>query len=345
METLWFFLLAWVLFTYVVLDGFDLGAGVCHLFVARTPAERRQVLASVGPVWDGNEVWLVVAGGTMFAVFPKLLATSFSGFYLPLMIVLWLLVFRALSIELHHHVASRLWTQFWDVAFAVSSTLLIVCLGAALGNVVRGVPLDESGTFFVPLWSDFRVGGVTGVLDWYTLLVAATALLALTHHGALWLLSKTDGPVAERAQSLASRLLLPLLLAVVALTAVSFTVQPLALEHLTARPWGAVFPVLALLALGATHRWRATGRFTAAFVASGMFLYGLLASAAVGLFPYVLPARDPAYGLTVTDVASRSETLSGALSWWLPGMALACVYVVIVMRCMPATYHVDDEGH
>lgn len=345
METLWFCLLGWVLATYVVLDGFDLGAGVCHLFVARTPAERRQVLASVGPVWDGNEVWLIVAGGTMFAAFPKLLATAFSGFYLPLMIVLWLLVFRALAIELHHHVASRLWTQFWDVAFAGSSALLIICLGAALGNVVRGVSLDESGSFFAPLWTDLRVGADTGILDWYTLLVAATALLALTHHGALWILAKTDGPVAERAQALAARLLLPLLLAVLVLTGVSFSVQPLTLEHLNLRPWGAVFPILALAGLAASHRWRCTGRYFAAFLGSGAFLYGLLASAAVGLFPYVLPARDPIHGLTVTDVAVRTDTLSTTLTWWLPGMALACAYVVIVFRSMPATYHVDDEAH
>ena len=206
METLWFCLLAWMLATYVVLDGFDLGAGILHLFVAKNEAERRQVIRSVGPVWDGNEVWLIAAAGTMFFAFPKLLAVALSGLYLPLMIVLWLLIFRALGIELRHQLDDRLWTQFWDFAFAGASFLIAVCLGAALGNIIRGVPLKQDGTFFEPLWTDFKVGPDTGILDWYTLLVALTATLALTHHGALWLHARTDEAVAERAGRLAGHL-------------------------------------------------------------------------------------------------------------------------------------------
>src|SRR6185503_8619411 len=170
MATIWFWLLALVLAVYAVLDGFDFGVGLLHFVIAKTPAERDTLLRSIGPVWDGNEVWLVAAGGTLFAAFPLLYATAFSGFYLPLIIVLWLLLFRALGIELRHHSDNPLWLQLWDVAFSASSALLAVFFGAALGNLVRGLPLNDRGEFFEPLWTDFRVGEVTGILDWYTLL-------------------------------------------------------------------------------------------------------------------------------------------------------------------------------
>ena len=151
METLWFCLIGFMLATYVVLDGFDLGVGVLHLFVARTEEERELVLRTIGPVWDGNEVWLLASGGAIVLAFPTLYATSFSGFYLPLMMVLWLLIWRALGIEMHHYIRERLWNQFWNVIFTVSSFMLALFLGVALGNVIRRVPLSAEGKFFLPL--------------------------------------------------------------------------------------------------------------------------------------------------------------------------------------------------
>jgi len=183
METIWFCLVAVMIAVYVVLDGFDLGAGIIHLFVARTDSERRAVLGSIGPVWDGNEVWLLAGGGTLYFAFPALYASSFSGFYLPLMIVLWLLILRGISIEFRNHIQSPVWQPLWDVVFAGASALLAIFFGAALGNVVRGVPLDASGEFFLPLWTDFTVGMDTGILDWYTILIAVAALLTLIGDG------------------------------------------------------------------------------------------------------------------------------------------------------------------
>src|SRR6266581_2418277 len=159
METTWFCLVAVMIAIYVVLDGFDFGAGIVHLFVARSEGERRRVLSSIGPVWDGNEVWLLAGGGTLYFAFPSLYSSSFSGFYLPLMIVLWLLILRGISIEFRNHLTSLVWQPFWDVVFAGASALLAIFFGAALGNVVRGVPLDASGDFFLPLWTNFRLGG------------------------------------------------------------------------------------------------------------------------------------------------------------------------------------------
>src|SRR6201993_4183194 len=205
MGTLWFCLVAGMLTVYVLLDGFDLGAGAIHLLVAKTDQERREVLASIGPVWDGNEVWLIAAGGTLYFAFPALYASGFSGFYLPLMIVLWLLILRGISIEFRNHIKSAVWDPFWDFLFCASSLLLAIFFGAALANVVRGVPLDASGYFFEPLWTDFRLGEQTGILDWYTILIAVLSLLVLVIHGALWVQMKTSGDVSARAGNLAGR--------------------------------------------------------------------------------------------------------------------------------------------
>src|SRR5580704_14193231 len=191
MQTIWFCLIAIMVAMYVVLDGFDLGAGAIHLWVARDDAERQQVIRSIGPVWDGNEVWLLAAGGTLYFAFPQLYASGFSGFYLPLMIVLWLLILRGTSVEFRNHVDSSIWLKFWDVTFSASSLFLAVFFGAALGNVVRGVPLDANGYFFEALWTNFRLGPNTGILDWFTLVVGVAALATLALHGALWVALKT----------------------------------------------------------------------------------------------------------------------------------------------------------
>src|SRR3954469_21282250 len=208
MQTFWFVLVAFMLTGYVVLDGFDLGAGIIHLLVAKTDDERRLVIRAIGPVWDGNEVWLLAAGGTLFFAFPGVYASSFSGFYLPLNMVLWLLVLRAIGIEFRVHLDTRVWCDFFDGLFAIGSLLLAIFFGAALGNVVRGVPLAHDGTFFVPLWTDFRVSSQPGVLDWYTILAGVLALVALSLHGANYIAVKTEGDLQQRARR-TTQLLLP----------------------------------------------------------------------------------------------------------------------------------------
>src|SRR6058998_3414581 len=166
METIWFILVALMLTAYVVLDGFDLGVGILSPWVAKTPDERRLVQRTIGPVWDGNEVWLLAAGGALYFAFPLLYASSFSGFYLPLMMVLWLLMLRGVGVELRSHVSDPLLWSLFDFLFA-----------AAIGNVIRGVPLDSSGYFFEPLWTNFRAGSSPGILDWYTVLTGVLALV------------------------------------------------------------------------------------------------------------------------------------------------------------------------
>src|SRR5216683_2733134 len=197
MGFIWFWLVAIVIVAYVVFDGFDLGVGILHPFLARTDEEKQLMLRSIGPVWDGNEVWLLAGGGTLYFAFPLLYASAFSGFYLALMIVLWLLIMRGASIELRSQMDSGVLRSFFDGLFFLSSALLAIFFGAALGNVIRGVPLGEDGYVFLPLWTNWRVGDEPGILDWYTVMGGVVALVALSLHGALYLAVKTEGSLQE----------------------------------------------------------------------------------------------------------------------------------------------------
>jgi cytochrome d ubiquinol oxidase subunit II len=332
METLWFCLTAFLITGYVVLDGFDLGAGVAHLFVARTDDERQQVLKSIGPVWDGNEVWLLAGGGTLYFAFPKLYASSFSGFYLPLMIVLWLLILRGSSIEFRNHIDNATWKPFWDVVFAGSSLLLAVFFGAALGNVVRGVPLDERGEFFLPLWTDFSVGPSPGILDWYTILTGLLALAALSMHGSLWVAAKTRELVCRRAQHLAWRLAGVVGVLTVLVTVATFMVQPHVWTRISSNPVGWIFPALAIGGLLGVLQQLAREEHRKAFLCSCVYLVGMLGAAAFGLFPMVLPGIEASRSLTVYNTAAGAYGLGIGLAWWLPGMALATGYTVFLYR-------------
>ena len=342
METLWFTLVAAMIALYVVLDGFDLGAGVIHLFVARNEAERRTVLASIGPVWDGNEVWLIAGGGTLYFAFPALYSSSFSGFYLPLMMVLWLLILRGIAIEFRNHLQSLVWQPLWDTVFAAASGLLAIFFGAALGNVVRGVPLDRSGEFFLPLWTDFAAGKESGILDWYTLLIAVAALLALTVHGALWVALKTEGDVHRRARLAAKRVWWGLAASVVVITLASFHIQPHLKESFADRPWGYLFPLLALVGLVGMRLLDGRREGLEAFLCSCLFLLAMLVSAAFGLYPYVLPSNgDPSFSLTVANSAAAPYGLRVGLYWFIPGVLLTTSYFVYTYRSFKGKVRID----
>ncbi len=294
MGTLWFWLVALMISVYVLLDGFDLGAGAIHLVIARTDEERKQVLSSIGPVWNGNEVWLLATGGTLYFAFPVLYASGFSGFYLPLMIVLWLLILRGIAIEFRDHIHSEVWDPVWDFLFCSSSLLLCVFFGAALGNVIRGVPLDASGYFFEPLWTNFQVGTETGILDWYTVLVGLLALAALMVHGALWIVVKTTGAVHERSLRIARLTWWAVVALTIAVTITSFRVQPAIAHHFRSAPW--------------------------------------LLSAVFGIFPMVLPARNAAFSMTIENTQAANYGLTVGLIWWILGVILVTGYFIFVYR-------------
>ena len=340
METVWFIMVAFMLTAYVVLDGFDLGAGIIFFFVAKNHEERRLVLKTIGPVWDGNEVWLVAASGALYFAFPLLYASSFSGFYLSLMIVLWLLMLRGLGVELRSHLNDPLWWSLFDFVFAVSSLLLTFFLGVAIGNVVRGVPLDADHYFFVALWTNFRAGPNPGILDWYTFLTGGLAFATLTVHGAHYVALKTEGVVNARARRAAAigwyALAIFTLLAAVA----SFSIRPQALHNFQQHPWGCLLPCMVAAALVLIPVLRSKERDLAAFLASAAYITGMLGATAFAIYPALLPASaNPAHDLTIYNTRTGAYSLSVGLIWWLFGLGLAFGYFTFLYRSFRGKVH------
>src|SRR6266478_1769776 len=333
MEPVWFVLVAVMIIAYVVLDGFDLGAGVLHLLIARTEEERRTVIRTIGPVWDGNEVWLIAGAGTLYFAFPLLYASAFSGFYLPLNMVLWLLVLRGIGIEFRMHIENHVWRSLFDGFFAISSALLAIFFGAALGNVVRGVPLGADHFFFEPLWTNFRTGADTGILDWYTCGAAILALVALVVHGALYVALKTEGAVNQKSRKLARRLQ-PLLIVLTTVgVPITAVVRPRTMHNFSEYPLAYVIPLAVAVSLAAMWTFERQAREKVAFLSSCAYIVAMLAGVAVALYPSLLPSSgDPARDITIYNAATGEYALRVGLIWWALGMGLAFGYFVFVYR-------------
>jgi len=346
MATVWFIIVAVMITAYVVLDGFDLGAGIIYLFVANNSAERRSVLRAIGPVWDGNEVWLLAAGGTLYFAFPQLYASGFSGFYLPLMIVLWLLMLRAVGIEFRTHMENPVWQGFFDFIFWISSALLAIFFGAALGNVIRGVPLGADGYFFEPLWTNFKVGPQPGILDWYTVLAGIVALVTLTAHGALYIAIKTEGEVNRRARRIAL-ITWPVQFFLTCFSlAATYFVRPYVAQNYIAYPIGFLIPVVVFACL-AIMVWAASkGEEKTAFIASSLYIAGMLVGAVFALYPRVLPASTgPAYNLTIYNSAAGRHGLSVGFAWWTLAAVLAVAYFIFIYRMFRGKVSLEGEGY
>lgn len=331
MQTVWFMLVAFMLTAYVMLDGFDLGVGSLHLIAARTDEERRMLLRSIGPVWDGNEVWLLAAGGTLFYAFPLLYASSFSGFYLPLCMVLWLLIFRAIGIEFRTHMDNTLWREFFDGVFSIASLLLIILFGAALGNVIRGVPLAADHYFFVPLWTDFMPGAKPGALDWYTILCAVVSVAVLALHGGLYIILKTEGALNARMRAIVKWLWPLVAVGSIAALVGTVAVRPRLLDNYRTSPVGWAIPVVVIAALGAIFYFTRAGDALKAFLASCLYIVAMLSGAAFALYPVLLPSSgDPALSVTIWNASAGASSLSIGLIWWSFGMVVAIGYFVLV---------------
>ena len=346
MGFLWFWLVAVMIVGYVVFDGFDLGVGVLHLFLVRNETERQATLRSIGPVWDGNEVWLIAGGGTLYFAFPLLYASAFSGFYLPLMIVLWLRGLRGISIELRNHSEVCVWRALLDGVFGLASTLLGIFYGAALANVLRGVPLKADGYFFLPLWTNWQPGISPGILDWYTVIGGLVALVALTLHGALWLTIKVSGQLERRARNLVT----PLWLVLIALTAVSLVatvaVRPESLHNYNTYPISYIVPLGVVVSLFLLWYWNRKAQPVKAFLASSVYLFFMLAGACWSVYPSLLPATTGTQNdITLTRALSGQHTLSVGLAWWTFGMILAVCYMVFVYSRFKGKVDVAESGH
>jgi len=332
MATLWFCIVAVMLTAYVVLDGFDIGAGIIHLVAARTDSDRRRILRSIGPVWDGNEVWLLAAGGALYFAFPQLYASSFSGFYLPLMMVLWLLMLRAIGLEFRSHLSETVWKQFLDGIFAVSSILLAIFYGAAMGNVVRGVPLAADHYFFLPLFTNWRVGPSPGILDWYTVLSGVVALVALGAHGAHYVALKTEGELNLRSRRIAGVLHPALLVLTLISMFASLYIRPELLANYRLAPLGYIIPLGVFGSIAAMMLFARRDNDRGAFLASSSYLTFMLVGVAFSLYPVILPGTDPKLSLTIANSVTSEYAMRVALVWWTIGTILALGYFVFVYR-------------
>jgi cytochrome d ubiquinol oxidase subunit II len=344
MPTFWFIIVAAMISVYVLLDGFDLGAGAVHLFIAKNDAERRTILRAIGPVWDGNEVWLVAAGGTLFFAFPLLYASSFSGFYLPQTMVLWLLMLRAIGIEVRTRIDNKLWKAFFDVIFGLASILLAIFFGAALGNVIRGVPLNADGYFFEPLWTNWRVGVQNGTLDWYTVVCAVVALVTLVVHGSLYLATKTEGELNSRARKVASTLWPVQVAATIFSLIATVYAVPRVLDNYGRWPIGYLTPLIVIASLVYLYFAHSRGHDKAAFVASCAYIAGMLVGAAFALYPNVLPASTgQQYSLTIYNAATGAYGLAIGVVWWTLGIILALGYFVFTYRMFRGKVNPGEE--
>ena len=324
MHTAWFCFVAWMITMYVVLDGFDLGVGAMHRVLARTDAERQQAASAIGPVWDGNEVWLIAGGGTLFLAFPTAYASAFSGLYFGLIIVLWLLLGRGLALELRHQIEHPLWHAACDTVFWLSSAALALVFGVALGNIVRGVPLSADHFFGLPLFH---------ILNWYAVLIGVFGLVTLCAHGSFFLAWRTTGALAERARLWAPRLLIAAAVLFLAMIGPTVAVRKEMVTRLVDHPWTLIFPLLAIGSVVATFVFWRRAIWQRAFIASSLFIVGLLTTAAAGLYPNLLPARHGhPNSLTIDNAAAGPHSLRIGIVWWPLGMALAVAYFVYSYR-------------
>lgn len=318
---------------FVVLEGFDIGAGMLQYVVGKTEAERRTVIAAIGPLWSWHEVWLIGFGGTFLLAFPAMMTAAFSGFYLALFILLWCLILRGISIEVSGHIADPLWRAGWHFCFVLSNVLLAVLIGAALGNVVRGVPLDAQGTFALPLFTNFRPDGSVGVLDWYTVSAAVFLLVTFAAHGAVGLALKTVGRVHDRSIETA-KLLWRFVFGLLALITVeTWQVRPGFFSAMVSQPFGwfgllgtgfGGFSVL----VGLNKRSERH-----ALLGSACFISGLMVAGAAGIFPLMLRSTlAPEYSLSAYRSAADAHSLAIALVWWPIALSFSLGYFWFVYR-------------
>jgi cytochrome d ubiquinol oxidase subunit II len=344
----WYFFVSLMLIIYVALDGRNFGAGMLQWFVAKTPEERRQVIAAIGPLWSWHEVWLVGFGGTLIAAFPRLMASAFAGYYLALFLILWCLLLRGVSIEVGGHINDNLWQGLWDFVFGFSNLLLAVLFGAAAGNVARGVPLDANGDFSMAFFTNFNVRGDVGLLDWYTVSVAVFAVVLLAAHGATYLVLKTEGPVHDRSATYARHLWVTVIPLFVAVSLESWVVRPDVPSRALYNPlcWLGLLVVIAstiALISGLSAR-----REMRAFLGSNFLIMGLLAIGGAAIFPVMLHSTlAPQDSLTAYAVASSHSALLLASFWWPVAFALATTYFVFISRRYAGKVSIkrDNQGY
>ncbi|MBU3821545.1 cytochrome d ubiquinol oxidase subunit II [Flavobacteriaceae bacterium XHP0103] len=355
MELFWYIVLMTMLAVYIILDGYDFGAGIIHLFFAKTEKDKKAITNAIGPFWDANEVWLIAAGGVLFFAFPTLYASSFSGFYLPLIMILWLLIFRAIGLELRGQIHNKMWEAVWDKAFGIASLLLALFFGIALGNVVRGVNLGmvtngvsahEAHYFFLPLWNPTFSPQAEhlGIIDWFTLLLGIIGVVALTIHGANWIIFKTNSSLNNQLRKVVFNLNVVLSVLIIVSLLVWHIIEPNPFHNFLKHPWLFVFPLIFFLGHLGLFRIKTFTKDSYGFLFSSLFLFGGLASTVVSIFPKLLPSTNTINpDLTIYNMAAHEYGLSVGVYWFVVAIILVAVYFTIQYKVFKGK--MDDVGY
>ena len=320
LNTVWFLLVGALLAGYAVLDGFDLGVGILHLFVDRDE-DRRVFINAIGPVWDGNEVWLVTGGGALFAAFPPVYAGVFSGFYPAMILLLFALIFRAVAIEFRSKQPMLWWRRAWDVSFSVASFLGSFLMGVAFGNVIRGIRLDAGGEY---------IGGFIALLNPYALLTGLTTVALFAMHGAIYLVLKTEGGIQATVRGWVNNAIIVFVICYAATTMATLLYLPHMGQAFKASPWLFALPVATMLAIANVPREIFRGREWRAFLSSCATVFGLMALVGFGMFPDLVRGMDPSTSLSVYNAASSPGTLKTMLVIAGIGIPLVLAYTVSI---------------
>lgn len=356
MELFWYIILMMMLTVYLVLDGYDFGAGIIHLFFAKEEKDKKAIVRSIGPFWDANEVWLIAAGGVLFFAFPTLYASSFSGFYLPLTMVLWLLIFRAVGLELRGQVNNKMWHVIWDKAFGVASLLLALFFGIALGNVVRGVNMGdvvdgvsqfEPQYFFLPLWNSSLnpLAENLGIIDWFTLILGVVGVVSLTIHGANWVIFKTNTSISSKLKNVVFVLNIVLLVLVIFSLITWHFVHANPFSNFIENPILWIFPLLTFGGIGGLFFVKKYKNDGMGFLFSTMFLVGGALSTVVSIFPLLLPSTNSVHpGLDIYNSAAAEYGLKVGLRWIIIGFILITIYMITQYRIFKGKMDDVDYG-
>ncbi|QRM90637.1 cytochrome d ubiquinol oxidase subunit II [Lacinutrix sp. WUR7] len=357
MEVFWYIAIAIVLAVFFILDGYDFGTGIIHLFFAKKEKDKEVIAKSAGLFWDSNEVWLVAAGGMLFMAFPTFYASVFSGFYLPLIIVLWLIIFRAIGLEFRGQFKYQMWKDIWDKSFGVSSLLLALFFGIALGNIVRGVNLGgvkngvsvyEGHYFFLPLWdSSFSpLSDTPGIIDWFTLIIGLISVVTLAIHGANWVILKTNASINKKLKGVIFKLNIALAVLTVFSLFVWQIVNPNSLDNFMRKPYLIVFPLIYFTGLIGLFFIKKFKKESQGFVFSTLLILGGITSSLASLFPVILPSINSVNPhLTIYNTAAENYGLSVALNWAIIGFILLIVYFIVQKRLMGGKVDKMDYGH
>ena len=357
MEILWYSIITLVFAVFFILDGYDFGVGIIHFFFAKSEQDKKIIAKAAGLFWDSNEVWLVAAGGLLFMAFPTFYASIFSGFYLPLTLVLWLIIFRAIGLELRNQLESTIWKSIWDKSFGLSSLLLALFFGVGLGNLIRGVNLGgvtegksiyEAHYFFLPLWnSNFSPNKMdTGILDWFTLVIGIIAVITLAIHGANWIILKTNSSINEKLKSIVLNLNSILLVFTIFSICIWHLINPNPFQNFIDKPYLFLFPILYIIGLVGLFFIKKIKRNELSFVLSSLLIVGGISSSLASMFPVILPSRNSINeSLTIYNTSTETYGLSVAMGWGLIGIILLLIYAIAQKKILAGKIDDMDYGH